>query len=360
MLPPIAGEQFPHFPWNSFAYEEVLIYYDGPRLLLQRSRAGQLYLAWWNDTDEVTDRWIYVPVSPDRLHAILSGSMGVLQAWRDPEEGNLVAVDVDIEADAVRQAVSTTIEHLSQDLLPFDSARLNMPFPEEIIGFSLMERTRERTHFLDVIIGGEVGEIAAEMAGHIVGFVQRTLDAIGQAEAGFPTSAGPIPQRIRKQTRLNIVGAYTGSLGLRFETDQQDNESGESLARRSLEGLFGLLERVEPDSETTGRTASPSPSDSVASPSNFNFRDIHAAYVREPSAGQRVASSRVVGHLVNLFSSIETTPHGVSLRWGQPGQERIRTFRITPQMASTMKARIKDMTDAIQGEVQLEGTIVAR
>lgn len=148
----------------------------------------------------------------------------------------------------------------------------------EIIGLPLMERTRERAHFLDVIIEGEAGEIAAEVAGHVVGYLQRILDAIGQAEAGSPTSAGPIAQEIRGQTRLNVVGAFTGSLGFRFETDQQDSESEESLARRSLERLFDLLERVESGPRIPAIPASRS--DSTTLFSSLDIGRLRGAYTR--------------------------------------------------------------------------------
>ena len=47
MLPEIAGTVIPNPMWSGFSFDRVLDYYDGPRLLLQRSLAGQLFLAWW-------------------------------------------------------------------------------------------------------------------------------------------------------------------------------------------------------------------------------------------------------------------------------------------------------------------------
>ena len=132
MLPEIEGAKLHNFPWNAFVLEQVLDYYDGPRLMLQRSRAGQLYLAWWNDGDEDTDRWLYLPLSEARLHEVLSGGIPALDALNDPEDGSLLVVDIDVDTDAVAQAVSTTAAYLPQDSLPLEWVRLNIPVPEEV------------------------------------------------------------------------------------------------------------------------------------------------------------------------------------------------------------------------------------
>lgn len=136
---PVDGNKTCDFPWDDFDYEQVLIYYDGPRLILQQSGLGQLYLSWWNDTDELIDRWICLPVSTDRLRTILSGSISVMDALREPENGALVVVDEDLSTGKVVNAVWTDIAHIPQDSLPSESSRLNMPFPEEIMGMTNRE-----------------------------------------------------------------------------------------------------------------------------------------------------------------------------------------------------------------------------
>ena len=323
MLPEIEGAKFPNFPWNSFEFERVLEYYDGPRLLLQRSQAGQLYLAWWNDADESIDRWIYLPVSEPRLREILSGSVSALDALSNPEDGNLLVVDIDVGVDSVNQTIVTTAASLPQDSLPLEWSKLNIPIPAEISGVP----TRERTHLLDVKIEGQVGQVAADVVSRLVGNLQRLLDAIGQAMSAVPTSKGPIPNSIKEQTRLNFVGTYASSLGLRLEADRQDSLSGESLARSSLEGLFGLLEEVPQTSESVFQ--------------------------------RRMWTSRVIANYINLLSTIETSSYPASLRWNQPGKDVTHEVRITPRSAGSMKSTIRAATEKIQEDLHLEGIIVA-
>ena len=183
-----------------------------------------------------------------------------------------------------------------------------------------------RNGLLDVRIEGQVGQVAADVVSRLVGNLQRLLDAIGQAMAAVPTSKGPIPNSIKEQTRLNFVGTYASSLGLRLEADRQDNLLGESLARGSLEGLFGLLEEVQRASE--------------------------------PAFQRRIWTSRVIANYINLLSTIETSSYPASLRWNQPGKDETHEVRITPRSAGSMKSTITAATEKIQEDLHLEGIIV--
>ena len=319
-LPEIEGARISNFPWNGFTFEQVLEYYDGPRLLLQRSKAEQLYLAWWNDAEGAVDRWIYLPVSEPRLHDILSGRMAVLDALRDPEDGSLVIVDVDVGNSKVIQSIVTTATALPRDSLPLEYSRLNISVPEEFTAGP----ARERVHRLDVRIDGRVGETSADVVSRLVGNIQRLLDAIGQAVLAIPTSQGPVPNYVKEQTRLNLVGTYAGSLGLRLETDIQDDLMGESLARRTFEGLFDLLEGDHSVSQ---------------SPEHRRFW-----------------SSRVAANYKNLLSTIETSSQAASLLWNQYGGEQIQEFKITPDFAKNRKGLVETIT---KENLQLDGVFEA-
>lgn len=323
MLPEIIGSKLTDSPWNVISFERVLIYYDGPRLVLQRSRAGQLFLAWWNDSDEYVDRWVYLPLSAVRLHAVLSGSMPSLDALNNPEDGYLLVVDIDLETDSVVKTIMTTAEFLPHSSLPHEGARLNIPIPEEITGL----HARERAHLLDVRIENgmesHTGRIGADIVGRLVGNLQRLLDAIGQAIWEEPTSTGPISNAVRERTRLDIVGAYAGSLGLLFETNKEDDLHGNSLARNSLEGLFDLLEASDEDIQ------------------------------------QKVLSPRVAKNYSVFLSTIETPLSVASLRWSRPGDWDSRQSSITKESARNIKSKIQAVSSYIQDNLHLQGVIIS-
>ncbi len=129
MLSVIKGMLLPSLPWDEFSFDEELAYYNGPRLLLQRGKDGELYLAWWNDEDDALERWLCLPLSEARLHAVLSGEMASRDAIENPEDGYLLVVDIDLETDAVARTVKTTAAALPQDTLPRPEAKLNIPIP---------------------------------------------------------------------------------------------------------------------------------------------------------------------------------------------------------------------------------------
>lgn len=304
MLPQIDGVKVPPSFWNSMVFERVLEYYDGPRLLLQRSRAGQLYLAWWNDSEGPIDRWIYLPVSQFRLYEVLSGQLTVLEALSNPEDKDLLVTDVDIRGNEALQSIATTVSALPGDSLPMEGVRLNIPVPALSDG-----PTREGAHQLDVRIHGEVTDAPVGVVGRFLSGIQGTLDAIGQALTMTPTTQGPVPDGIRQKTRLNMVGTYAGSLGLRFETDIAENSDEASITRDSLDALFGLLES---DQQST-------------------HLDWHGD----------IFGSRVARNYENLLAAIEATGQGASIAWNRYGEARIHEVRITPMDAKFRRGAIE-------------------
>ena len=127
MLPKIVGTLLPSPPFTEFSYDEVLDYYDGPRILLERDETGQLYLVWWSDADMEMERWICLPLSEARLHAIFSGEMAPRDAMENPEGGYLLAIEFDLTSDAAARAIKTTAAAFSSDALPHHEAHLLKP-----------------------------------------------------------------------------------------------------------------------------------------------------------------------------------------------------------------------------------------
>ena len=129
MLPKIEGTLLSAPPFQDFSYAEVLGYYDGPRILLERDESGQLYLVWWSDADMEMERWICLPLSKARLHAIFSGEMAPRDAMENPECGYLLAIEFDLTTDAPPWAIKTTAAAFPKDSLPRPEATLKMPMP---------------------------------------------------------------------------------------------------------------------------------------------------------------------------------------------------------------------------------------
>ena len=325
MLPRIEGTELPSPFLSTFSFERVLKYYDGPRLLLQKSRAGQLYLAWWSDSDDSTERWIYLPLSEQRLRQILSGEMPSLEGLEQSEDGSLFVIDKDLYTDSIIRTVQTDAAALPDDARPRPEARLNIPIPDEISGLV----TREGAHRLDIRIEstgqGRNGRVPADVVGQFFGNTQRLLNALGQSALGGDISLrGPVSNHVKEQTSLAVVGTYAGSLGLRFETVWDDPSADESLARSSLEGLFTLLEVGDGITELT--------------------------------APLGILNARVAANYNNLLSTIETSSRTASLSWTPAWDWRPRQFNITPIIAGRIREKLTTVSGDLQEPLSLEGS----
>ena len=267
-----------------------------------------------------------MPVSEWRLRAILSGHMPVLDALKDPEDGNLLVVDIDVATDSVVQTVVTTAASLPEDSLPLEWSRLNIPMPEGISGLPL----RERAHLLNVKMESKLsdptGRVNAKIVGQFIGNLQRLFDAIGQAKSGQPTSRGVIPDSVLNDTRLDPIGTYTGSFGILLETNKQDDLIGDSLAKTSLQGLFDLFEVGHHASGLT-----------------LQLTELKA---------------RVAKNYKDFLSTIETSLSTASLVWSQPGKMAPRQVHFNQESARNTIAQIDSVADLTQNNLTLEATLI--
>ena len=126
MLSPIPGTELSNLPWRELTFDRVLQYYDGPRLLLRRTDYGQLYLAWWSDADESTERWLYLLLTQSRLRDILSGRVPSRNALNTPENGYVLVIDIASDTDTVNSVVKTNASALPQDTIPLPGAVLSI------------------------------------------------------------------------------------------------------------------------------------------------------------------------------------------------------------------------------------------
>ena len=129
MLSEVEGIPLRELPWGGFSYSTVLCQHEGACILLERDAAGRLYLAWWSDADQDVERFVCFRLTKARLRAILSDEVSPLAAMENPEDGYLLAVDIDLETDQPVRITKTVAAALPQDALPWPEATLKIPTP---------------------------------------------------------------------------------------------------------------------------------------------------------------------------------------------------------------------------------------
>ena len=312
-------------PWEHFPLDRVLLDYDGPRLLLRRSEAGQHYLAWWSDSNDDIERWVYLPISLSRLHSVLSGGMPTSDAIRSSEDGYVLVVDEGIMADRDVDVHMIDPRSIPSEVLPSPGARLNLDIPYEIA----MVPTRDRAHMIDLTLEAspqDVGRVSSRLLAQFIGNLQRLLDSLGQAAKGRPYSRGRIPAEILDQTRLDFISSYGGSIGVRLETHNQDNLIGESLGRSAISALFSLMEAGDDMGKLTNQLQ--------------QYR------------------GRVAKNYDNLLATIETSFPCATLRWAQSWQPKFRQISLSRKHASEIRICVQQVQTEIQDAFSVTGRLV--
>ena len=324
MLPDIQGQEISDYGWDASSFQQVLQYYDGPRLLLRKSQAGQLFLGWWNDSDHLAERWVFLPLSESRLHDILGGTITSLEGLKNPEDGYLLVVDLDVDSGTVRQTIMTNAAALPTDSLPLQDARLHIPVPEHVSRLPV----RERAHLLDMSLEraptDDTQRIGAKAVSRVVGDLQRLIDALGRAVIETADSGKKL-QGVIALTRLDFVGSYTGSLGLRFETNQEDDMLGDSLIQDSLAALFDLM---EVGSDLTGLTS-------------------------------RLIEPRVARRYNDFLQTIDTSLSTTTLSWSRPGHRYRRGITMTNTLAREIMDQMDRANSTRKDLLSFSGTLIA-
>ena len=234
-MPKINGTRLPNPPWGESTLEIVLQYYDGPRLLLQKSQSEQLFLAWWSDTYESIERWIHLPVSKSRLHQILSGQISSLDALNYPEEGHLYVTDTDMRTEAIVQTLMTDAAALPQDAMPLPGARLNIPVPSEIDDTP----TRENVHPSNILHATTDPDLLARLK-QMLSSANRADIAVGYF---FMSGFGAVADELSRLSKTRIL------------VGRADRQTLEAVAL-GLQQSDALKSRLETDSVVQRRNRS--------------------------------------------------------------------------------------------------------
>lgn len=74
----------PYFGKLSIKY--TYVEYNGPRLFHASNRVGSDFIAFWIDSDEVSDSWLYAPVSKEKLHLLNNGEIKLRDLFIYPDD----------------------------------------------------------------------------------------------------------------------------------------------------------------------------------------------------------------------------------------------------------------------------------
>lgn len=229
---------------GTLVLDQVIEYYDFPRLFLCHNSTGQAYigLSIYDDDDEF--HWIYMAISSARKSTFARGDFSLLNAFQNPESGYLFKVIT--YADNRTSEVELVLpEQISQDDLPEQSYKLK-GFDQDVSiempsVYEVANATHRETFDYRIFAGRNIHEVPARKLGEILTVTQELVDALGQAAAEKTTVRGAIPVEILSQTRLNVTHTFQGSFGVQFSSSDYSDLLNNSLIARALEEFSNII-----------------------------------------------------------------------------------------------------------------------
>jgi len=290
--------------------EEVFEFYDIPRLFSARNRSGQYFLALSVEEDADEHKFLYVPVSAQRLSYIRTGGLDLRQAFNQPEDGTVVLVKIPARGDAT--ATTKFASELPEDWLPMADEFLALEGSEEfsrtvVDVYRVSSSTRrEAVNILVHSRDSRRTEIPTRRLSSILSTFQELVDALGQRCEGEPTLRGAIPAGITDRTRMNVAHTFPGSFGVHMRADQNSDLLNDSLLGGSLQELAHLLDARDDEERLSNK--------------------LH--YLK----------GRAASKYRSFLESVASSDHGLRLLWGSPKDGRGGHFDLTrEEIASALR-----------------------
>ncbi|WP_320055766.1 DUF6575 domain-containing protein [Desulfuromonas thiophila] len=311
--------------------ETVFQFYDIPRLFTCSNKTGARFLALSVFDDYETFKWLYLPISSDRLSTLIGKGLMLRSAFLEPEDGYLYMVES--KFDGKSSVFHIFPEQIDDHDLPEDGAYLeSTEKPQVGLGAidadQAAEGSRRETYNLYLYpLDTMLPEIDARNLGGILTSFQELANALGQYCKNDVTLKGAIPADILEATKFRATQIFEGSFGIQLKSKSTSDLFYGSLASDALLELTNLIESRDNEEnisnklhELKGRVASK-----------------YRAFLRE-------------------VSKLESP---MKLHWGSPNKERGRVILLSKQeirRAFELVSKINtDMSESVTFKAELLG-----
>ncbi|TAM39460.1 MAG: hypothetical protein EPN61_12515 [Burkholderiaceae bacterium] len=309
----------------------VVEYYDFPRLFTCRSITGQSYIAISTFDDETESHWIYLPVSSLRLESLLSGSLPLRRALKQPEGGYLIRI-VSRYKDQAHTASYVLPEQIPDEDFPSSDYSIvvsdQASEPDVSLTAQQVATATRRETFNYRIFPDQPSshEIPARKLGGILTSTQELVDALGQAALGEPTVRGPIAADLLHQTRVNVSHSFWGSFGVQFRSTQLSDLLDESVLAAALRQLTYLLEAEDSEDLLSNK--------------------LHAL------------KGRVASKYRRLLKELSDVDSGITLDWGSVSATGGGQFLLTAAQVKRAYAIVDRIDVAMSEEITVSGKLI--
>lgn len=231
---------------------DVYEYYDGPKLFLTESPPGQLYFVWWTQTNRRPqwDKWLYIPVSRDRVTLLTSGEMPLRRAVDDCESDRVLRVTTydsghRTQVDPVALSEIAETEKPSAEALLVERTPSQKLLPVPPLAAELYAERHQRD-VVDLRLepgGGHTTRLDTRDLGTLLIRFRSLLLYIAD-----PSRRRGRPAReLEDRSAMLVEALYPGSFGIRLVA--KDGALIESPVHQTLGTLFTLLRSVSGEAD---------------------------------------------------------------------------------------------------------------
>lgn len=175
-------------------------------------------------------------------------------------------------------------------------------------------------------------EASAKHLGMLMGSMQNLLDSIGQIKIGRPNPFGKVSKDITDQTRVNVLGTFKGSFGIRLAlppSPQQLHLLDRPLGEQVIETFFTILQG--------------------SSEQNFEYLTEQLTLLQKRCA---------VNYRKFLWSLCDADAN-ISLDWGSPNSEKGRSVSLSAIDALNSIRLIEQLEAETPQDYTLTGELLA-
>ncbi len=221
---------------------EVYDFYDKPALFSCKNQSGQIFIVLWVDSSEVSDIWLYAPVSSGRFKDIRKGKIELKDIFINSEDVFVYKVVTSYEENLNAEVTTVSCEQIEDDYLPISGQVIEAEGDFKASNIEQISYNKKR-EILDLILEFTEETVEAPIGelGFILSSLQETIDAIGQIKLG-KTESHIIPHEVTQKTQIFISSVFSGSFGMRLEgIVYEEDFLGESLLEQCISEFIHLI-----------------------------------------------------------------------------------------------------------------------
>jgi len=228
-------------------HQETLVYYDVPQLFVARDQVNAQYLCLLVESTDDYDRYVCVPISPERLKDFYLGDIDLRTIYEKPESDEIFYADIVDESQEAIQLIPLDIKQIPENWLP-DQGFVYMKegFEEETIINEATAKNRATIHF-----SLNPPESRYETKIHSLHLAEALIIYQTLVKHAFKKAISKLNIKNRKELdtpdyyNMDVVGFSPGSFTVHLQSTKQADIFGYDHISKALKKIDELTQNID-------------------------------------------------------------------------------------------------------------------